>query len=158
MYIAGGDRCSALVTQPTCEATPTCVWNAAATPKCRPTGSGVTCSNSADRAMDLHAMQAAANFYAPWGKLATPQNVLIYGSLFTGHYDISQQTTIHFDTAVVNESENCGECTGTGCTGMCESCRDCDNQACLGGTCGPCAVDSDCCAPLLCFAGSCILF
>ncbi len=105
--------------------------------------------------MDLHTMQAAANFYAPWGKLYTPQSVRIYGSLFTGNYDISQTTTIHFDTAIVQEANQCG---GGGGGTECTSCRDCKNQACVGGVCGSCTYDSDCCSPLVCIFGSCVLY
>ena len=43
------------------------------------------------------------------------------------------------------------------CTG-CGDCRDCNNQACVGGTCGACTDSSQCCAPLLCLAGTCTLF
>ncbi len=39
----------------------------------------------------------------------------------------------------------------------CFTCSDCGNQACIGGHCGPCVVNEDCCAPLVvCFVGICI--
>lgn len=41
---------------------------------------------------------------------------------------------------------------------QCASCRDCNNQACIGGKCGSCTQNSDCCAPLVCFLGTCRLF
>jgi hypothetical protein len=38
----------------------------------------------------------------------------------------------------------------------CQSCRDCQNQACNGGVCGSCQSDGDCCAPLQCAGGTCV--
>ena len=46
---------------------------------------------------------------------------------------------------------------GGGDPGMCQSCRDCGNQACVDGVCGACSSDADCCAPLLCLQGTCVL-
>jgi hypothetical protein len=39
----------------------------------------------------------------------------------------------------------------------CDSCNDCGNQACIDGECGSCVTTSDCCAPLLCLDGTCLL-
>jgi hypothetical protein len=39
---------------------------------------------------------------------------------------------------------------------QCGSCRDCGNHACVGGTCGACVNDSDCCSPLQRSNGTCI--
>jgi hypothetical protein len=41
--------------------------------------------------------------------------------------------------------------------GQCETCVDCGNQACNDGVCGECATSADCCAPLLCIVGQCLL-
>ncbi len=40
----------------------------------------------------------------------------------------------------------------------CLDCRDCDNQACNAGTCGSCETDADCCSPLICYEGECVLY
>jgi hypothetical protein len=40
---------------------------------------------------------------------------------------------------------------------MCGSCKDCNNQACINGTCGMCTGSSQCCPPLTCMNGTCIL-
>ena len=37
----------------------------------------------------------------------------------------------------------------------CNTCLDCQGQACNGGACGSCSSSSDCCAPLTCLNGSC---
>ncbi len=38
----------------------------------------------------------------------------------------------------------------------CNTCLDCDNQACLSGACGACTNSSQCCAPLECVNGVCV--
>jgi hypothetical protein len=38
----------------------------------------------------------------------------------------------------------------------CHNCLDCQGQACVNGLCGACASDSDCCAPLVCYMGTCV--
>jgi len=40
----------------------------------------------------------------------------------------------------------------------CSDCRDCNNQACIAGLCGACSNNADCCSPLVCFFGECVLF
>jgi len=39
----------------------------------------------------------------------------------------------------------------------CRSCQDCRNQACINGACGACRTSADCCAPLVCSGGTCII-
>jgi hypothetical protein len=39
----------------------------------------------------------------------------------------------------------------------CGSCKDCDNQACINGTCGACTNDGQCCPPLQCVMGVCTI-
>jgi len=39
---------------------------------------------------------------------------------------------------------------------VCQTCGSCNaGTACVGGSCGPCSYDSDCCSPLICAEGSC---
>lgn len=38
----------------------------------------------------------------------------------------------------------------------CESCMDCEGQACMDYECGACITTADCCAPLVCSAGVCV--
>jgi hypothetical protein len=97
-------------------------------------------------------------------------------------------TTIHYDEDVLNAGIECvgppdagivapdagfladggaidaGSPVDAGPQG-CATCSDCNNQACnksdggTVGTCGACTTSADCCAPLVCTAGSCqILF
>ena len=74
----------------------------------------------------------------------------IYGSVFAGNFRSSDVTDIHYDRAVLKAGD---ECPPGG--GECGSCQDCHNQACKNGVCGECGDDSECCAPLICIAGSC---
>lgn len=95
----------------------------------------------------------AGNFYLPYAQL-TPNGTLdAFGSLFTGGYQGNGPTTIHYDSAILAAG---GECGDAGAPPGCSSCRDCGNQACVGGVCGSCATSADCCAPLVCNQGSCI--
>jgi Stigma-specific protein, Stig1 len=89
----------------------------------------------------------------------------IYGSIFAGNFKASHDTFIHFDRGVLGAGTECpppgggsGSDGGSATDGgpHCGSCRDCGNQACVGGTCASCVNDSDCCAPLQCSNGTCI--
>jgi hypothetical protein len=97
----------------------------------------------------------------------------IYGSIFAGNFKASHNTVIHYDEGVLSAGTECpppgggsGPDAGGGQSGdggggpgggtPCGSCRDCGNQACIGGTCGACTNSSDCCAPLECSNGTCV--
>jgi hypothetical protein len=75
----------------------------------------------------------------------------MYGSIFTNHFDASGDTIVHYDNGAVRLGEECPQPTGA-----CESCRDCNNQACNNFQCGQCTADSQCCAPLVCRGGACV--
>jgi hypothetical protein len=38
----------------------------------------------------------------------------------------------------------------------CQTCLDCNGQACINGACGSCTNSSQCCAPLVCQGGTCV--
>lgn len=92
----------------------------------------------------------AGNVYAPRAELVTPASVEVFGSLFARRVVASGPLTVHYDRALLRGAEGCPA------PGPCESCLDCGNQACVDGTCGECTSDTDCCAPLVCAAGTCI--
>ncbi|HEY5947978.1 MAG TPA: hypothetical protein VIV40_20925, partial [Kofleriaceae bacterium] len=75
----------------------------------------------------------------------------MYGAIFTNHFDASGDTTVHFDNGVLRLGDECPTPT------TCGSCRDCNNQACNNGVCGSCSSDSQCCPPLVCRSGTCVL-
>lgn len=111
----------------------------------------------------------ACNFYAANSQLVDwSATSAIYGSVFAGDFKASHNTFIHYDDSVLRAGTECplspggpdageGSLDAGGSPGgpTCNSCRDCNNQACVNGTCGACSSNSDCCAPLQCFSGVC---
>lgn len=100
----------------------------------------------------------AGNFYLPNASYQPSASVDLYGSVFAHAIQPSARFEVHYDHAILSAGGACqvpadGGSPGDG--GVCASCRDCGNQACMGGRCGACVVDSDCCAPLLCVTGVC---
>jgi hypothetical protein len=107
-------------------------------------------SQTANIAADFYAMYAHP---VSWSQAAT-----VYGSVYVGDFIASQVTAIHYDRASLSLGQTCPRIpfldSGVpGCTG----CTDCANQACVNGTCGSCTNDSQCCAPLQCQGGTCLL-
>jgi hypothetical protein len=110
------------------------------------------------------------NIYAPNSQLVDwSATNAIYGSIFAGNFQASDNTLIHYDEAVLGAGSECPSGGGGGSSGggsgsdggggagnQCGSCRDCGNQACVGGTCGKCTSRSECCAPLECLNGTCL--
>lgn len=84
-----------------------------------------------------------AFFYAGYGQVGSSAPLEVYGGVFAGDFQNSGATKVHYDRAILDVG---GTCDQPGC----ETCQDCGNQACNGGTCGPCTDDSQCCAPLQC--------
>ncbi len=121
----------------------------------------------------------AANLYLPDGRLGTAGPLEVYGGLVVGELSSSSPVTIHYDRAVLRVGDPChpppvapppdagtapdasmptdAARPDSGTTPMCTSCRDCANQACVGGRCGACRTDADCCAPLQCWMGQCVV-
>ena len=91
--------------------------------------------------------------YAGFGTFRVTNPLLMNGAVFANYYD-SVQATIHFDKGAVDNGQ---ECPPPPPNAQCDSCRDCDNQACINGQCTQCQVDTDCCSPLRCVSGSCEL-
>jgi len=98
----------------------------------------------------------AGNFYLPYAMFSPSAPFTLYGSLFCGSYVGSQSLQVHYDRAILSAGTECNSPPLDGGTG-CSSCRDCANQACVSGTCGPCTSDSQCCAPLVCRQGACVM-
>jgi hypothetical protein len=94
----------------------------------------------------------AGNFYMPNADFKVSSLVSLYGSVFCHSINDSGNLTVHYDRAITRAASTC---FSDGGLTECGSCRDCNNQACVSGTCGTCSSDSDCCAPLGCFSGMC---
>jgi hypothetical protein len=106
----------------------------------------------------------AADFYAMYAHpVSWSQAVTVYGSVYVGDFIASQVTAIHYDRAALTSGQSCPSPpivadAGTDAGGStCQSCSDCGNQACVGGACGGCTDNSQCCAPLQCQNGTCVL-
>jgi hypothetical protein len=93
----------------------------------------------------------AGNLYAPQAELVLGGlPVDVYGSLFVRRLSAQAAVTIHYDEHVLSTAAACPVQTAA-----CTSCHDCANQACTSGVCGACTDSSQCCAPLVCVAGTC---
>ena len=108
-------------------------------------------------------------FYSANAGFSTSSDLEMYGAVFAGYYHSSSNTKIHYDGAATTLADECppggggggggggdGGGGGGGGGSGCGSCRDCNNQACIGGKCGSCTDDSQCCSPLRCFGGVCL--
>jgi hypothetical protein len=95
--------------------------------------------------------ELGGNVYAPRADLALSAAAEVFGSLFVKSVATAVPLVIHYDEAVQGAGDGCPEPPT-----LCETCSDCDNQACIDGTCSACMDDGDCCAPLVCSAGACV--
>jgi hypothetical protein len=125
---------------------------------------------------------SSANIYGNLydaGHIGLSSGTTVYGALYAGSLDGSADLTIHYDRQVVVQGATCpppnmsmpdggtsvvpdggtssGPDGGTIPPTGCGSCKDCNNQACINGTCGACTDSSQCCPPLLCTNGTCAL-
>jgi hypothetical protein len=111
----------------------------------------------------------AGNLYAAAANVNWSAGADIYGSVYAGSFDASSSVRIHYDRQVVQAGQGCpppapsgsdgGTTTTTDAGGIppsgCNSCTDCNNQACIMNMCSACTDSSQCCAPLVCSNGSC---
>jgi hypothetical protein len=93
----------------------------------------------------------AADLYAPNGEIYVSASYEMFGAIFTGYYHGKASTTIHYDRSTIKQGDDCPPPPG------CGSCLDCGNQACVNGSCAACTSDAQCCPPLICSGGRCIL-
>jgi len=93
-------------------------------------------------------------FWAGYGHVKHSGTLTMYGAIFSQSYDASGDTIIHYDRGATTIGNECPP-PDTGCN----SCRDCGNQACdtTKHVCTSCQTDGDCCSPLRCQNGTCVL-
>lgn len=89
--------------------------------------------------------------YLARGKLEASNPLEVFGGIIAGDLRNTGATTIHYDRQVLETGIVCPDATS------CDSCNDCGNQACVNGACGACTTSGDCCSPLSCVAGECVL-
>ena len=92
------------------------------------------------------------DFYAGSSAIKASSTWVVYGAIFAGSFYNSSETTIHYDRATLADGAPCGPPPST-----CSSCSDCGNQACVNGTCGSCTSNAQCCQPLVCQGGTCVI-
>ncbi len=99
------------------------------------------------------ATSVTANFYAPGAELLLGSaGTTLFGSAFVRQLGAaSGPLTIHFDESIARAGADCPP------PAACASCRDCENQACTNGACASCTASTDCCAPLVCRSGRCVV-
>jgi hypothetical protein len=113
-------------------------------------------------------ISSAANIFGNLydaGHIGLSSTTTVFGALYAGSLDGMAELTIHYDRQVVVQGVTCPPGSGMSMTTSdmgssstgCGSCKDCNNQACINGTCGMCTDSSQCCAPLTCFSGVCAL-
>jgi hypothetical protein len=142
---------------PSCKGNGTCTANADC---CSGVCSGGSCSGAGGglaNSLKLSGGSSYLNgvFYAGYGEVRISNPLEMFGAVFANYYEASGPTIIHYDAGVIGNGNECPPPTD------CESCRDCNNQACNAGACGACASDADCCQPLRCVnpgpTGTCAL-
>lgn len=99
----------------------------------------------------------AGDLYAATAPLNWTSNTDAYGAIYAGNFTSTSDTAIHYDLQVLHAGSDC-PMPADGGAPQCGSCSDCGNQACVGGTCGACTSNDQCCAPLVCSKGSCVPF
>lgn len=114
-----------------------------------------TCINGGGNLAQAISLSQGGHFngllWAGYGTFTHSNPLEMYGSVFANYFDASGVTTVHYDNGAVQLGGECEPPTS------CGSCKDCNNQACVNGQCGSCSSDSQCCPPLVCKSGTCVL-
>jgi hypothetical protein len=121
------------------------------------TGANGTCTGSGSDLKKAVSLANGGNFngllWSGYGIFTHQSPLEMYGSIYTGYFDASGVTTIHYDKAATELGDECPPILPGS---ACESVRDCDTgQACVGNTCGNCTQDSQCIPPGRCVGGAC---
>lgn len=129
------------------------------------------------------------NIYAPLAKLQISSPTTIYGAVFVRDFENLSPTTLSYPEDILTAGAACvpppvdagfeavdagsyadGGAIDGGFVAVdagpppptgCNTCTDCNNQACVHptdggpGACGACVTSADCCAPLTCQNGTC---
>ncbi len=111
--------------------------------------SGVRIYIGGDRGFTLlGASRFVGNVYAPRAAVTIAGYMNLHGALFAQNIITGGDLDVHYDRSILRAGDDCPEePMPMGCR-RCGSCRA--SQACVGGACGPCRTDADCCEPLVC--------
>lgn len=95
------------------------------------------------------------NLYAPRSLVQGVGFENVYGSIFAGNFVSPGYANFVYDSAIMTVGDTCDAPNPPPNT--CTQCGSCSGgKACVGGTCGPCRTDADCCSQLICSGGQCI--
>ena len=124
---------------------------------CSGIASGTTCVGGGGNLSQAISLSNGGHFngllWAGYGQFTHSNPLEMYGSIFANYIDASGDTVVHYDNGAARNGDDCPSIGGLSC----ESCRGCNNQACVNGTCGACTADTQCCPPLVCRGGACVL-
>jgi len=123
------------------------------------------------------------NIYAPRAEIDFNSPGDIYGAVFARAFVNARPARLHYDEDILSAGAECvtgsdggspdtdggvsspdggvPDSDGGPATSACQTCGDCNNQACIvpadggPGACGACVTSADCCAPLSCVSGTC---
>jgi hypothetical protein len=124
----------------------------------RPAASRIYLSGAGDVVL-TGATGFVGNLYAPRSRITSTGAAFVYGSIFGRVIDIPGFMSVMYDVAIADAGDDCPPpVVDDPSAPPCQVCGDqCGStQACVSGTCGPCASDADCCAPLVCDHGECV--
>jgi hypothetical protein len=124
---------------------------------CSGLATGTTCVSGGGNLSQAISLSQGGNFngllWAGYGTFSHSNPLEMYGSIFANSVQASGDTIVHYDNGIQHDGDDCPSTQGVSC----EGCGDCDNQACVGGKCGACTADTQCCPPLVCRGGACVL-
>jgi hypothetical protein len=108
----------------------------------RPSATRIYVAGAQD--IQLSPASIGANIYAPDTNIGLAAGALSE-SVYDNGLSMPSGTNIYYDRAILNQGNKCEPLN------TCSKCRYCNGgEACKNGTCGMCATDEDCCAPLVC--------
>jgi hypothetical protein len=111
--------------------------------------SGVRIYIGGDRGFTLlGASRFVGNVYAPRAAVTIAGYMNLHGALFAQNIITGGDLDVHYDRSILRAGDDCPEEPMPTACRRCGSCRA--SQACVGGACGVCRTDADCCEPLVC--------
>jgi hypothetical protein len=109
----------------------------------RPSATRIYVAGTQD--IQLSSGSIGANIYAPNTNISFLRAGTLSGAVYGKNLSMPEGAYIKYDRAILNEGNECDQ------PARCEDCRYCNGgAACINNTCGACATDEDCCAPLVC--------
>jgi len=90
--------------------------------------------------------------YAPHASVFAQLGLEVWGSIFAADFASDSVATFFYDRSIVDAGATCEAPAPTACR-PCGTCAG--GNACVGGVCGACLSDADCCSLGICTNGQC---